>query len=96
MKYTALELLKLAGVEKPAQKIKTFGVHIGGVVVNSPDHLIETQEATEIGIIVGKESYDATLEGKRGITDAAREVLDKNGREKTKEREAREKEKNKT
>lgn len=61
MVYTTLEVLRLAGVETPEEKLGKVSVSIGGVVSNDPDKLVNLQNATSVEVIVGKQSYDVTL-----------------------------------
>lgn len=75
MKYTALELLTLAGVETPEEKIGKFGVSIGGVVVNKPDHIINLQDAKDVEIIVAKEVYKATLDDRTEPSEEVKNAL---------------------
>lgn len=61
MIYTALEVLEAAGIEQPEEKIGKFGISIGGVTVNTPDHLINVQAETTVSVRVGREYFTAHL-----------------------------------
>lgn len=61
MKYTALDILKIAGVETPEEKIGKVRVRIGGVPVRKPDTLVNVQDNKELALIVGNEKIDVTL-----------------------------------
>ena len=59
MKYIALDILKLAGVESPETKIGKVSVRIGGVVANEPNKVINVLDK-EIEVIVSRtEKYVA-------------------------------------
>lgn len=89
--YTALEILTIAGIEKPEEKIGKMRVRIGGIPVNKPDHLVYVSPGSEaLIIIVGIESFDVSLESgpeEKEISTGAREKLDKDGVEETKKAE---------
>lgn len=92
-KYTALEILQVAGVEKPEEKIGKTRVRIAGVAgIVKPNHLIKIQpETTEIEIIVGIESKKITLEKGEAepiISKAAKLSIEAKGKEVTKKAEA--------
>ena len=53
MKYIALDILKLAGVESPETKIGKVSVRIGGVVANEPNKIINVL-GDEVEVIVSR------------------------------------------
>lgn len=53
MKYLAIDILKLAGVEAPEEKIGKVSVRIGGVVANEPNKIINLMDK-EIEVIVAR------------------------------------------
>lgn len=55
MRYTAIDILKLAGVEKPEDVIGKFSVRIGGVNVNQLDAVINVAEGNTVEVLVGRE-----------------------------------------
>ena len=61
MKYTALSLLEIAGVEDPAAALNKRSVNIAGVTVNNPDHIINMQDATEVTVIANDKEYTGEL-----------------------------------
>ena len=54
MRYTALDILKLAGVEAPEEKIGKVSVAIGGVNVNRLDKVINVV-GKSVSILIGRE-----------------------------------------
>lgn len=82
--FTALDILKLAGVEKPEEKIGKMSVVIAGIRgINEPQHLIKLPVGTEkIDIIVGEDSYTIEelpeSEGNH-ISDGARKAIKTKG-----------------
>lgn len=90
-KLTALEILTECGVENPADKFGKVRVRIGGIAgINKPDYLINVPpEAKTIEVIVGADIFDLELaKGNKDnsadvpvISEAAREVLDTEGKE---------------
>jgi len=58
-KYTALEILKIAGVENPEDKFGKFKIRIAGLRgISSPNHLITIQPTTDqVDILVGDKVY---------------------------------------
>lgn len=72
MKYTASELLRIAGVEQPQDVIGSVSVRIGGIAVNRPDHVINLQGATEVEIQVANERETVQLPTDR--TEPSEEV----------------------
>ena len=93
MKYTALEIIGFAGVEKPKTKIGKVSCSIGGVVVNTPDHVINVQDASEIDVIVANELFTASLPEDGEPTKAVRAALKAKGERSTKDFKARKPEK---
>lgn len=61
MKYTSLDLLKLAGVENPEDKIGKVKVSIGGVTVNKPDHIINIQDEKTVECLVAGKKFVAKI-----------------------------------
>lgn len=55
MKYLASEILEKAGVNVE-ETVGKVGVSIGGINVNTADHIINVQDATTVEIIVGAEA----------------------------------------
>lgn len=55
MKYLASEILEKAGVNIE-ETVGKVGISIGGINVNTPDHIINVQDATTVEIIVGAEA----------------------------------------
>lgn len=82
-KYTAIEILTEAGVEHPEDKIGAVRVRIGGLPVNTPDHVINVSaETTELNIIVGTDELTVPVdegEEEREISEGARTALDVEG-----------------
>lgn len=71
MKYTALDILKLAGVESPEEKIGKVSVRIGGVVANEPNKVINLMDS-EIEVIVARtEKYIAKIPAEQSEEHAA-------------------------
>lgn len=92
MRYTALDILKAAGVENPKEKIGKMRVNIAGISVNRADHVVNLQSAKTCDVLVGSKLYekvqlpDAPQNGK---TEHAATVAKVQGLKKTKEREAK-------
>lgn len=61
MKYTAIDILLLAGVETPGDKIGKVSVSIGGVVVNDPQKVVNVQDAETVECSVGGKTFTAKL-----------------------------------
>ena len=61
MKYTALEIVKKTGVENPEALFGAVAIEIGGIAVNSPDHILNTQDAEEVAVVIGTTDYVAAL-----------------------------------
>lgn len=79
MKYTALEILELAGIENASQKIGKVRVRIAGIRgINNPDHIINIQEG-ETQVVVGDEHKTFTLPKRAKVSDRVRAALDKKG-----------------
>lgn len=70
-KYTALEILTEAGIEKPEEKIGKMRVRIGGLSgIVKPDHIIRVPSGTkEVSVLVGQET--ATIPVEEDSEDAA-------------------------
>jgi len=86
MRYTALEILKFAGVEKPNSKFGKFGINIAGVVVNKPDHIVNMQDSTEAKVIVGNEAFTAKLPKQDDTSDEVKSALKAKGEKATESR----------
>ena len=92
-KYTALEILTEAGIEKPEEKIGKMRVRIAGIAgIVKPDHLVKIQSGTEeIDILVGEEAVKVKIDGDQSeqeVSEAAKVALEARGREATKKAEA--------
>ena len=61
MQYLAIDLLLLAGVETPGDKIGKMSVNIGGIVVNDPTKVINIGDAKTVDIIVGVDKFTAEI-----------------------------------
>jgi hypothetical protein len=84
-KYTALEILKEAGIEKPEEKIGKMRVRIAGIAgIVKPDHLIKIQaETKKIDIIVGQEVKAIEIEGDEAemiVSEAAKIAIEAEGK----------------
>lgn len=55
MRFTAIDILKLAGVEKPEEVIGATTVTIGGLNVSRVDQVINVAEGNTVEVIVGNE-----------------------------------------
>ena len=86
MKYTALEILNIAGVENAEKKVGKMSCSIGGIFVNKLDHLIELQDAKKVTVIVAKEEYEAKLKAQREPSQEVKAVLEQKGKEATEKR----------
>lgn len=80
-KYTALEILKEAGIKKPEEQFGKVRIRIAGIAgIVKPDHLIKIQPETKsIEIVVGEEVFNLKFVGKSKhsvISDSAKKVLD--------------------
>jgi hypothetical protein len=91
-KYTAIEILKLAGIEKPEEKIGKMRVRIAGIAgIVKPDQLIKIQPGTtEVEVIVGQETATIPVEKNEeaAVSDAAKATLEAKGKIATKQAEA--------
>ena len=79
-KYTALEILKEAGIKSPETKFGKMRVRIAGISgIVKPEHLIKIQAGTKkIDILVGEEVKSLEFEGDEKasiISKLAKEVL---------------------
>jgi soluble P-type ATPase len=75
MKYLASEILEKAGVNVE-ETVGKVSVRIGGVVVNKPDHVINTQKETEVEVIVANEEPKTVqLEAQEKHSTAVKAVL---------------------
>lgn len=79
MKYTAQEILEIAGVENPAEVIRTKRTIISGIPVNKPDHLINFGNETKVKVVVGLEAAEVDLPGREEASDAVKAVLKAKG-----------------
>lgn len=61
MKYTAKEIVVKTGIENPESVFGNVAVNIGGIAVNQPDHVINTQDAEKVSVIIGSEIYEVAL-----------------------------------
>lgn len=60
MKYLAIDILTLAGVEKPEEKIGHFSVSIGGVSVNESNKIINII-GDSVEVLVANSEYEFTV-----------------------------------
>lgn len=89
MKYTAIEILKLAGVEEPERKLGAVAITIGGLNVNTPDHLINFQDSEKTQVIVGNDVYDIDVpRTPQGLSEGAQAAIEAKGRKATENAEA--------
>lgn len=96
-KYTALEILTAAGVEKPEEVLGKVAVTIAGIsgVVN-PNHVILIPETEKIVVIVGNEAKEVAIEGvteSQEVSKGTRAVLDEEGKKENEKIEAHQDEK---
>lgn len=61
MRYTAKEILAKAGIANPEEIVGKQFVSIGGLIVKSVDHKINTQDAKSVTVVVGEASEEVTL-----------------------------------
>ena len=80
MRYTSLEILKLAGIENPESQVGKIGISIGGVTVNTPDHVINMQDATEVKVIFGKELLTVELPKQDTHSEDVQKAIDTKGK----------------
>lgn len=88
MKYTALELLKHAGVPEPEKQFGTVGISIAGVNANKADKVINMQDAKKVTALVGDKSYEGELPAQTEPSEAVKKALEAKGRAATEAREA--------
>lgn len=89
MKYTAIEILKMAEIETPEEKLGAIAITIGGVNVNTPDHVINIQDAKTVSVVVGSESKEVTLpEDAPARSEGVVAVKEAKGKEATEKAEA--------
>jgi len=90
-KYTALEILKEAGIKEPEKVFGKMRVVIGGIHgINTPDRVIKISKGTkEISVLVGKDIKKIKIEGddKEGaISEEAHKVKEAKGHKPIKEK----------
>lgn len=61
MKYTALEIVTKTGIENPEAVFGARSVDIGGIPVNTPDHIVDAQDADHVVVTIGTEVFKAML-----------------------------------
>lgn len=93
MRYLAIHLLELAGVETPGEKIGKVGVNVAGVTVNDPNHIINIQDAKSVDILVGPDKFTAAIPETQDAAheEAVREQREIAGRKATEDAEKRKK-----
>ena len=91
-KYTALEILKAAGVPEPEAKIGKVKVRIGGLSISSPTQLIKVQEGVgSFDILVGTETFEVAFDkagDELAVSEAAKTALEAKGKVSTEKAEA--------
>ncbi len=77
MKYTALEIVTKTGIENPEAVFGTKSVDIGGIVVNTPDHIIDAQDSEHVTVTIGTEVFKAALpeEDPLDVSPAVKEIV---------------------
>jgi hypothetical protein len=83
MKYTAKEILEAAGVTDTDAVFGKFRCHIGGVVVNRPDHIINVPEAKTVSVLIGVETEEVTLPERSEPSDEVKAVIKAKGEKST-------------
>lgn len=78
-KYTALEVLTAAGVENPESIFGKLGISIGGIVVNTPNHLINIVGDSKVNVRVGKESIDIDMPEREEVSEAVKAAIVEKG-----------------
>ena len=83
-KFTALELLIAAKVEKPEEKFGKGRVRIAGIAgIVKPNHLITLgKDVKKVDLIVGIDNFEIELEGSEEdfvVTEEAKKVLKEKG-----------------
>lgn len=83
-KYTALEILTEAGIEKPEEKFGKFRIIIGGILgIVKPDHVIRIQSGVkEIDVVVGIETVTIHVDAdskEATVSEGARIAIDAKG-----------------
>lgn len=90
MKYTVLDIFKIAGVPEPEAKAGKFSASIGGVNANAPDKVINVG-AGKVDVVVAGETYEADIPAEQSEEHAENVRLAKEakGRKATEAREAK-------
>jgi hypothetical protein len=82
-KYTALEILTAAGIEKPEEKFGKVRVRIGGIHgIVKPDHIIRIPNGTkEVAVLVGVETATIPLEegAEAAVSESAQKAIEAKG-----------------
>ena len=78
MKYTAKEILTLAGVEKPEEIVGKMRVRIGGISVRKLDHIINVKSGT-LEVVVGVEKADVEIPERAEHSDEVRASIKAKG-----------------
>lgn len=91
VRYTALEVLTAAGVEKPEEYFGKQRVIIGGIRgIVTPDHLVKVQKGSKkLEILAGDKGYQVDIVPQEGdepvaVSDEAKKVVKVQGEEATK------------
>ena len=84
-KYTALEILTAAGVEKPEEVLGKMAVNIAGISgIVSPNHVVLINPGTEkIVVIIGNESKEVAIDGEeeeQTASEGTKKVLKAEGK----------------
>jgi hypothetical protein len=92
-KYTAIEILTEAGIEKPEEKIGKMRVRIGGIAgIVKPGHIIRIPAGTkEVSVIVGQETATIPVgddSEDAAVSEGAQKAIEAKGAEATENAEA--------
>lgn len=88
MIYTALEIVKLTGVETPEQRFGKERIKIDGIAAREADKLINTQDATKVHVQVGADTFDVDLPKQDAPSEAVTKAREAKGAEASKAFEA--------
>lgn len=86
VKYTAVELLAIAGIKNPESKFGKAKIRIGGLSgINTPNHIIRVgAEAKEVEVICGDDKVMLTVAEvlpEANVTKNAKAALEEKGRQ---------------
>lgn len=85
MKFLAYELLEKTGVENFDQYVGAVSINIGGVPVNTRNHVIDVGESLSVDVIIGQDLHTVDIiesdetgmsEGLKAFRDAERDAIE--------------------